>query len=269
LAVGYNKLCDLADFGDKTVGRYIREIHPRRAALSPSFPVGREVRKDWEVAQAARALTDFGALHEQAEIVGVAAGTEATIFWATNYARRVFATDLYLGAGGWEGDAPRSMMTEPGLHATCRWREDRLVVEHMNALALSYDDERFDGVFCSSSIEHFGDKSDVRQALAEIWRVLKPGGVVSLSTEYRLRGPPPGLRGTLIFDAAELEEIIVRPLAWELVEPIDLHISERTLSTAVSVSEFLAGKAPGAPHIVLHEQGIWFTSVHLALVKKG
>jgi SAM-dependent methyltransferase len=267
MAVGYNKLCELEDFGDEMLRRYMREVFARQASLVPSFPDGGEARKTWEVAQTARAFMDLGALHERAEILGVAAGKEATIFWATNHARRVFATDLYLDAGGWEGDAPRSMLTAPGKYASCPWNERRLIVQHMNALELLYEDACFDGVFCSSSIEHFGDEENVRQALAEIWRVLKPGGIASLSTEFRLRGPGPGLPGTLLFDATDLDEIIIRPLRWDLVEPLDLTISERTLATALNLADVVAGKAREFPHIVLGEQGNLFTSVHLALRK--
>ena len=264
---GYNKLCEFEDFGDETLRRWMRAISPRDADALPGFPVGREHRKYWEYAQAARTLTDFGAIHPEAEILGVAAGTEATIFWATNHVRRVFATDLYLDAGTWETDAPRSMLLTPGEHAPGPWDERRLVVQHMNALELRFEDDSFDGVFSSSSLEHFGDWDHVRLALSEMWRVLKPGGVATISTEFRLRGRGPGFPGALVFDAAELDEVIVRPLPWELVEPLDLTLSKRTLETEVSLADKLAGTAPEFPHIVVRNDKILFTSVHLALRK--
>jgi SAM-dependent methyltransferase len=266
--ISYNKLCELEDFADPILSRYMREIFSCFVAESPSFPTGYEVRKAWEVAQAARTLTDFGATHSEAEILGVAAGTEQTIFWATNHVRYVFATDLYLDANGWE-EASSSMLSEPGRHAEGPWNPRRLVVQHMDALDLRYEDESFEGVFCTSSIEHFGDEADVGRGVAEIWRVLKPRGIATISTEYRLSGPPPGLPGTLVFDGNQLDELIVKPHRWELVEPLQLEISERTLETPVGVSDFFAGRAPRAPHIVLEEQGISFTSVHLALRKQG
>ena len=245
----------------------MREISPRDADAFPSFPIGREHRKYWEYAQAARTLTDFGAIHPGAEILGVAAGTEATIFWATNHVRRVFATDIYLNPGTWESDAPHSMLLAPGEHAPGAWDERRLVVQHMDALELRYEDGSFDGVFSSSSIEHFGEWHDVRRALAEVWRVLKPGGIATISTEFRLRGRGPGFPGALVFDAAELEEVIIRPLPWELVEPLDLKVSKSTLATEVSLADKLAGTAPDFPHIVVRQDKILFTSVHLALRK--
>lgn len=229
----------------------------------PPYVPGQEHRKYWEVAQAARALVDLGAIHAEADVLGVAAGIEETIFWATNHARRVVATDRYLESEGWDDDAPRAMLERPGDYAPCPWDPDRLVVEHMDALELGYEDESFDGAFCSSSIEHFGGRAELARALGELYRVLKPGGIASLSTEYRLRGPGPGVPGTLLFDARELVELIVDAQPWKPVQPIELGLSERTRASAIP----LAGAESHRPHIVLDEGEHTFTSVHLALRK--
>jgi SAM-dependent methyltransferase len=259
--LGYNKLCELEDFSDEGLSRYLAEIFPG------GFEPGREHRKFWEIAQAARALVEFGAIHDRAEILGVGAGTETTIFWATNHVRRVFATDLYIDPGNWEQVAPTSMLLNPGNHAPGAWNERRLVVQHMDARELHYEDGSFDGVFSSSSIEHFGDEQDVRQALGEIWRVLKPGGIATVTTEYRLRGSSAGLPGTLIFDEDQLQEIVIRPFRWSLVDPLDLTMSLRTLETMTSFSGAVAGTVPLFPHIVLEEGEFLWTSVHIALRK--
>jgi SAM-dependent methyltransferase len=223
-------------------------------------------------------------------VLGVAAGIEETIFWATNRARRVLATDRYLEPAGWDDDAPQAMLERPGDYAPCPWNPERLVVEHMDALELNYEDESFDGAFCSSSIEHFGGRAELAQALGELYRVLKPGGIASLSTEYRLRGPGPGLPGTLLFDARELVELVVDAQPWKPVQPIELGLSERTRGSAIpladefrawgrclGVSEAEAGPSPCVspvrplrlrrPHILLEEGDYTFTSVHLALRK--
>lgn len=61
------------------------------------------------------ALQDHGALHAQAEILGVGAGNEPTSFWLSNIVRRVFATDLY-GGTDWRESASETMLIDPGRH---------------------------------------------------------------------------------------------------------------------------------------------------------
>jgi SAM-dependent methyltransferase len=153
----------------------------------------------------------------------------------------------------------------------------------MDALDLRYEDGSFDGVFSSSSIEHFGTPADVHRALAEIHRVLKPGGVLSLSTEFRLGGPGPGLPGILMFDAAEVAQIFLEPFDWEPLDPVVLEVSEATLRTEQSLVDLSAEVAAHVeehgfiefhrldwaryPHIVLRHEAYTWTSMHLALRK--
>jgi SAM-dependent methyltransferase len=272
--LGYNKLCELEDFADPGLRALIREVFSTEIeVLSPDFPTGFEYRKHWEVAMAIRALRDFGALHDDSEVLGVGAGTEMTLFWLTNETRRVFATDLYCDSEeSWEKTARAGMLSDPEHFGPAEWNPRRLVVQHMNGLDLRYEDESFDGVFSSSSIEHFGTQADARRCLEEIVRVLRPGGTATLSTEYRLRGPTPGLDGTLLFDAAELHALL-EGLPWSLVSPIDTELSIRTAESEVSFAEAAQDVTAGRrswrtyPHIVLrHGEHLW-TSVHLALRK--
>jgi SAM-dependent methyltransferase len=51
-----------------------------------------------------------------------------------------------------------------------------------DATSLSFADEMFDHCVCISVIEHIGGGRDV-DALAEIWRVLKPSGTLHLTTD--------------------------------------------------------------------------------------
>jgi SAM-dependent methyltransferase len=267
IGLPYSKLCNLEDFTAPDLSAAIHEVFAREVdELGSDFPVGREHRKIWEIAMAARTLENFGALREDAEILGVGAGTETTIFWLTKRVRRVFATDLYLAAGSWEDVATRSMLIEPERHAPEDWEPRRLVAQHMDALDLRYEDESFEGVFSSSSIEHFGSIDDVERAIDEIFRVLKPGGVATLSTEFRLEGPPPGLPGTLFFDEEQLLERVVGDRAWALPSPLDLDVSAATAATEVEFDDAVAGTAQ-LPHIILRQGPYAWTSVHLALVK--
>lgn len=253
-------------------------VHGRR------FPRGAEYRKHWEVVQAARTLAHEGVLRPDAEVLGVGAGTEPTVFWLTNHVRRVFATDLYL-SGGWEESASQRMLTEPGSAWEGPWNPRRLVVQHMDALDLRYEDASFDAVFSSSSIEHFGTHDDVARSIREAHRVLKPGGVLTVSTELRVMGPGPGLPDILMFDRDELRACVTDAAPWEPIGPERTTLQDPTLavdfaSAAADVQAHVAehGEIRWARlrwstypqvalrHLHFDDERVW-TSVHLALRK--
>jgi SAM-dependent methyltransferase len=292
-ALGYCKLCELADFKDADLRALMRDmagVGPER----PNYPDGEEHRKPWEVAMSARALRDFGALREDSEILGVGAGSEATIFWLTRHVKRVFATDLYLTEDSWsQSDSGAGMLQAPERETTLDWNPRRLVVQHMNALELRYEDNSFDGIFSSGSIEHFGDLDNIHKSVEEMYRVLRPGGVVALATEFRLAGPPPGLPGTVLFDESELRQVLLDGLDWELASPLDFSISEEAMAAPVDfdslfevldrgpsiadrVKRRLGRELPPPairhlptpyPHIVLRQGEHLWTSVHVAMTK--
>lgn len=284
----YNKLCEIEDFSHPDLLPTILDVCRHKLPhYSADFPKGNEHRKDWEVAMAARALRGCGALHEDAVILGVAAGTEDTLFYLTRFARQVFATDRYFGAGEWQTLAPLAMLIEPQVVSPYDFDPNRLVVQHMDGRALRYPDNFFDGIFSSGSIEHFNEFADVANAAYEMGRVLKPGGVLTLSTEMQLSGPPggigwPGL--TLLFSAASLQRYIVDASGLEPVDELRVEISPGTLETRRDLTQAIIDhdarvKALGAtdsftdhaawdfPHLVLLQGGYVFTSVQLTLRK--
>ena len=64
-----------------------------------------------------------------------------------------------------------------------RWRaiDPALDLRVEDARALSFEDASFDSVACVSVIEHVPGEGDAA-TMAEIWRVLRPGGVLHLTT---------------------------------------------------------------------------------------
>jgi SAM-dependent methyltransferase len=276
--LGHCKLCELADFSDPELRELIREVFAsdREYFGEPNFPAGREYRKYWEVAMSLRAFRSFGALREDARVLGVGAGHEATIYWLTRHVGRVVATDLYAEEDVWsETDSGADMLTDPGRYWDGPWNPERLEVRNMSGLDLQFDDESFDAIFSSSSIEHFGDFGDVRRSVEEMYRVLRPGGVVALATEFRLAGPGLGLPGLLRFDEPELRSLLLNGIWWDPVTPLDTSISEETLSSPVFSPDAVADTDAGKrgwnqyPHIVLYEGPYRWTSVHVALVKSA
>jgi SAM-dependent methyltransferase len=120
----------------------------------------------------------------------------------------------------------------------------------MDARELSFEDDRFDVVFTLSSIEHFGAAPDVARAARELGRVVRPGGVAVIATDYlvrqhRLDTWPVELAirvGTLgrkmqaagvkrrvslseAFTWSELDELIVRPSGLRPIQELDTTLS--------------------------------------------
>lgn len=205
------------------------------------------------------------------------------MFWLTRHTRRVFATDLY-AAGGWGESAVQSMLVDPSTQWPGDWRPRRLVVQHMDALDLRYDDDSFDGIFSSSSIEHFGDHAEVARSADEMCRVLRPGGILALSTELKLRGPGRGLPGVLLFTPDELFELVINGRPWTPVDTPNFGVDDATLATVQPFDEATADVRRHVtehgeihfhelewsryPHIVLeHDEGYAWTSVQLVLRK--
>jgi SAM-dependent methyltransferase len=171
------------------------------------------------------------------------------------------------------------MLADPGQFWPSQWNPRRLVVQHMNAMDLHYEDASFDAVFSSSSIEHFGGIEDVRRAISEMHRVLTPSGILSLSTEYRISGDGE-LPGTLAFTTSQLQELFQ---GFQWLSPMNTCVSERTrqseqrfIDAAADVKSHLAEYDMllfhklewfRYPHIVLREGNLLWTSVHLALRK--
>jgi SAM-dependent methyltransferase len=281
--LAYNKVCNIDDFRDPELRELMRSIFAHEIIrFGSNFPDGVEYRKHWEVAMAVRAFRDLQAMQPSSEILGVGAGSEPTIFYLTNFVKRVFATDLYLASGRWQESASVEMLREPAKYWPFAWNPRRLVVQHMNALNLMYEDSSFDAIFSSSSIEHFGSFTDVRRAMSEMCRVLRPGGIVSLSTEFRLSGSG-DLPGTLLFDVSGIHEHLVGNLPWKLTSPIDSRVSKETLNTETDFEIFLTDNRKQVakhgellfhehrwsryPHVVLRHEGKAWTSVHLTIQK--
>lgn len=269
----HNKVCGIEDFRDPELAALIRDVFPHVAAVSgESFPAGAEDRKHWEIAMSVRALRRHGALRPDATVLGVGAGTELTCFYLTREVARVVALDRYLDPGIWFAEASTLMLTRPQALCPYPFEAAKLTVQHMDGRVLDYPDGSFAGVFSSGSIEHFGELPDVAAAAFEIGRVLEPGGVATLSTEFLISGPPGawGWPGVLLFNPERLRRYIVEASGLEPVDELDAAISTATLGTqrnlAVALREIEQGERK-LPALVLDHDGQLFGSVHLALRK--
>jgi SAM-dependent methyltransferase len=98
---------------------------------------------------------------------------------AGTYGLRVVAVDLSEKMLAWA----RQRVQREGVAAQVEFR-------HANVLDLPFETNRFDAVICESVLAFVRDKP---AAIAEMVRVLKPGGYVGLNEVVWLKEPPVGL----------------------------------------------------------------------------
>ncbi|MBS1817804.1 MAG: methyltransferase domain-containing protein [Acidobacteria bacterium] len=217
-------------------------------------------RKPYELTQFVYGCTRLGALTADAEVLSVGAGHEIVLYWLANRVKHVVATDLYEGywteRRGREGDP--SVLERPDEFAPFPYRQDRLTFMKMDGRQLDFPDNHFDIAYSLSSIEHFGGVDGAAQTIREMTRVLRPGGILALATEYALDGPP----GEDVFQPHEIHQLIAQP-GLQLVEPIDEAVWKRYSTVPVDVVH----DPYRTPHMVVHVFDTVFTSVMLFLRK--
>lgn len=131
----------------------------------------------------------------------------------------------------------------------------------------------FDAVVCGP-VEGLDSLAAVARAAAVLGRRLRVGGVLSLSTRFRLQGPPGGIGWpgrALVLSAEEIRRHVVEPSGLELVGELDEQVCEATLSAprdlrdATSADGVCDGAAGDGPVVV--RGGYVFTMAHLLLRK--
>lgn len=217
-------------------------------------------RKNYEFTQLAYGLGALGLLHDAASVLSVGAGHEAVLFWLANRMGGVTAVDRYEGV--WQNvqarEGDRGVLRNPRDYAPFPYREDRLTFRQMDALQLDFADGTFDAAYSLSSIEHFGGLAGASRAVDEMARVLKPGGILALATEYVLDGPP----HEETFTPADFDALIARP-GLTLVAPFDRTVYSRYRYAAVD----LYGNPHQTPHMVVRFGDTVFTTAFVFLRK--
>ena len=219
-------------------------------------------RKAYELTQTIFGLQRLGRLDDTARILSVGAGHEPILYWLANRAGKVVAADLY--EGEWQQKFSREgdpeVLGDPGIFAPFPYRRDRLAFLRMDGSRLGLRDASFDVVYSLSSIEHFGGVDGARRSVAEMARVLRPGGILALATEWCVRGAA----GGEIFSPEQVRRIIDHP-SLGLVQPIDDRVWDRyeTPPVDLRVDRFQS------PHMLLKHDDAIFTSVFVFLEKRG
>ncbi len=246
-----NKVCRVADAGNALW---------RQGYTDLGFPGGTDTfhRKIWEFNQALYGLRMLRRLAPDSTALGIGCGHEELMYFLANRIARVVATDLYEGSY-LGGESAADVLDHPDKYAPFTYRADHLEVRRMDGLSLNAADRSFDIVFCLSSIEHFGRRRDKLQALKEMFRVLKPGGVAVVTTELVLNRL--GL-GTQYFSASTLASL-TREAGFVMDEPLDLRVEQEHAARplALPMDAFMS------PHVILRNFNTIYTSVSMFLLK--
>ena len=217
-------------------------------------------RKPYEFTQLLFGCRRLGVLHDDAAFLSVGAGHEHVLYWLSNHVRRVVATDMYEGV--WQGERARegdpAVLVNPDQYAPFPYRRAHLEFMRMDGRSLQFADGTFDVTYSLSSIEHFGGFEGAAQTMREMARVLKPGGVLALATEYVISGPP----HEETFQPAEVHALLGAS-GLTLVEPIDELVYRRYESEPVN----LADNPYRSPHMTVRLGDTVFTSV-MAFLRK-
>ena len=264
-----NKVANVNDFADQDFLNSLRKYGAGCVAQYPLVPVEQQHRKAWEVGMVIHALHRLGAITPTAEILGIGVAKEETISLLSPHIKRLFATDIYCNPdswGDWHGtdlmiDASRFMSTPP-------YNRRRVVWQHVDGRSLPYEDNSFDAIFSCSSFEHFGSEADIRQAIGEACRVLKPGGVAVISTEFKISGPRDWFANVQLFDAARIQRVWLDGINWKLTSPLDLTLDDTSYIDFERSIHDEAYKTIAHPHIKLDNGEFKWTSINLTLKKE-
>ena len=219
-------------------------------------------RKTFEITQTVYGLRLLGGLKGGEDILGVGVGHEFLVYWLSNHCASITGTDLY--KGDWtsqnakEGDP--SVLDDPDNYAPgFPYQKERMSFLRMDGRRLEFEDNSFDHVYSLSSIEHFGGNQGTAKAMAEMGRVLKPGGYACIATEMILNGE----RHKEFFLPEELAEYVVAASGLKLIQAPEFRLPR----VALDNPSLLPAENDYRPHLVLEEKGVRFTSVYLFLQK--
>ncbi|MEW5983810.1 MAG: methyltransferase domain-containing protein [Acidobacteriota bacterium] len=219
-------------------------------------------RKGYEFAQLLFGLARLDRVRGDARVLSVGAGHEPPLYWLANRTRLVVATDVYDTGWkeAWASEGDDTVLKRPEDYAPFPYERGRLVFAKMDGRHLAFADASFDIVYSLSSIEHFGGISGATAAMDDMIRVLRPGGILVIATEYCTAGPP----HHEAFQPHEVQRLLARPGA-RLIEPVDEGVHRRYELAPVD----LRRNPFQTPHMAVRDGDTVFTSVVAFLERTG
>jgi len=251
-----SRLCEINEWENDEFIKVAKEIMGNN-----SFPKHRKV---WEFSATILALKELNLLNKESTCISVAAGVERILFYLANQIAGVIATDIY-GQGDFaDKEADRNFINNQKQFAPYNYEENNLIAANCNALDLKFPDNSFDFAFSMSSIEHFGGVKNANKALKEMSRVVKPGGIVIVSTEFAINN----FKTDQVFKYKDFNKLI-KDTGLKNAGPnpsLDFSLSEESLE---HLCDMLVDDLGALPHLNLKAYASIFTSAILILRKDG
>jgi ubiquinone/menaquinone biosynthesis C-methylase UbiE len=246
-----NRLCDISDWK-----AYTGDLYDIFKDLGEGTYIH---RKSWEYAMCIYGLDRLEAVKPDSTAIAVGAGHERPLFYYANRIKKMVATDLYSNCNT---DADSEMLTNPEKFSPFPFRKEHLEVHQMNGTDLKFEDDSYDFAFSLSAIEHFGSRDTIKKAMSELYRVLKPGGILCLTTELILNKS----NHQEYFTVEEFKKYILDSTPFKLVGgDFDLRISRSLVSNPIDLR--IEKDLHISPHIVLKDGKVIWTSIVCFLKK--
>ena len=125
---------------------------------------------------------------------------------------KVHGVDIWQGAD-LSGNSPDSIRANASIAGV----SDRLVIDTGDARKLPYPDASFDVVSSMTALHNIGNTKGRREAISEVWRVVRPGGQILIFDIRHAKSYLRHLRDLGAVDTALVGPIILwGPLGWRL-----------------------------------------------------
>lgn len=218
-------------------------------------------RKNWEFAVIVRALEDAGMMDGGKRGLGLGTGSEVLCFHFANRTAGVVATDLFSADTRWEN--ARYAVEDAYGRSPFPYARERLQLKNMDMSKIDLPDRSVDFVWSTSSVEHVSSVDAYLETFRGIDRVLVPGGVAAIVTEFNLR-PSTDYRGGLILVDAPLIRRVEEATALRLPGGLDLTVEDHPYNVPLNLDALeLVPFFMHLPNLWAEMQGALFTSALL------
>ena len=257
--VPFNKIANVADIANPKWRELLEDM-----GESFAMDEGRFHRKTWEHVHIVYIMNQLGYLRPENNCLSIGAGREPVLYYLAHKMAKIVGIDIYEGQY-LGGEDETDVMVHPAKYAPFVYPEENLELVQMDALNLTFPDNHFDVIFSASSIEHFGNPRQIARSIAEMERVLKPGGLCVITTELALNRIAGDIPNTRIFRLQELLDMFEQAGFQLDTAPVDIAIEDNWLNDWVKLPQEIHKR----PHAVLRYLRTVFTSVALSFTKPG